>query len=132
VVVADAVREQRELAELISEQGLEIIRAGSAAAAQRILLERSVDVVVAEESLPGSGSSLLETIHQRWPSTGRILVGHDLGPDILIQAINRARVHRVLYRKMPAAALRAEFEAALNEVLLERSSSACGAALGSC
>lgn len=132
LLVADGVREQRELAELLCEQGLEIIRAGSAAAAQRILLERSVDVVVAEQSLPGTGSSLLEAVHQRWPSIGRILVGHDLGPDILVQAINRARVHRVLYRKMPAAALRAEVEAALNEVLFERASSARGTALGSC
>jgi hypothetical protein len=71
-------------------------------------------------------------VRQRWPNVGRILVGSDLGPDIVIQAINRARVHRVLYRKMPVATLQAEVEAVLNEVLLQRGAAALRGAARAC
>jgi DNA-binding NtrC family response regulator len=112
------------LAQALEVEGLEVLTAKSAAEALSILAERPVDIVVAEECLPCvPGSRLLETVHHDWPRVGRVLVGRDLGPDIIIQAVNRARVQRVLPRRTPAVTLRVEVEAALNETLLARSDS---------
>lgn len=124
LVVDHGASDQPPLAQAIEAEGLEVVTAASAAEALRILSERRVDIVVAEECLPCiPGSRLLETIHHDWPRVGRVLVGTDLGPDIIMQAVNRARVQRVLPRRTPAVTLRVEVEAALNETLLARSDS---------
>ena len=60
-----------------------------------------------------------------WAARGRVLVGRELGADVILQAVNRARVQRVLHKKMSANTLRAEIEAALNETLLERDARDC-------
>jgi two-component system response regulator HupR/HoxA len=125
LVVDGGAGDDFELAELLEDEDLEVVTASNASEALRILYERSVDIVVAEEYLPGAnGSHLLETVRARWPKVGRVLVGRELGPDVVLRAVNRARVQRVLYRRMSAQSLRSEIEAALNETLTERISDA--------
>ena len=120
-LVVDDARDDAELAELLESDDLEVVTASDASEALRILYERRVDLVVAEEYLPGAnGSHLLETVRSRWPKIGRVLVGRELGTDVVLRAVNRARVQRVLHRKMSAQSLRSEIEAALNEALFER------------
>jgi len=124
LVVDHGPNDEPGLAQALEFEGLEVVTATSAAEALGILAERPVDIVVAEERLPCiPGSRLLETVHHDWPRVGRVLVGRDLGPDTIIQAVNRARVQRVLPRRTPAVTLRVEVEAALNETLLARSDS---------
>jgi len=121
LVVDDGESNQRALAELIENDDLEVVTAGSVPEALSVLHERSVDLVVTEEYLPGaSGIDMLETVRARWPNVGRVLIGRELGADVVVQAVNRARVLRVLHKKMSAKSLRAEIDAALNETLLDR------------
>jgi two-component system response regulator HupR/HoxA len=120
LLVDEGAKDDFALAELLESDDLEVITANDAAEALRILYQRRVDMVVAEEYLPGAnGSHLLETVRARWPKVGRVLVGRELGTDVVLRAVNRARVQRVLHRKMSAQSLRSEIEAALNEALLE-------------
>jgi DNA-binding NtrC family response regulator len=121
LVVDDGANNQHALAELIEDDDLDVVTAGGVPEALRVLHERRVDLVVTEEYLPGaSGSELLETVRARWPNVGRVLIGRELGADVIVRAVNRARVQRVLHKKMSAQSLRAEIDAALNETLLER------------
>ena len=118
LVVDDGASNQLALAELIEDDDLDVVTAGSVPEALGVLHERAVDLVVTEEYLPGArGSELLETVRARWPNVGRVLIGRELGADVIIQAVNRARVQRVLHKKMSAQSLRAEIDAALNETL---------------
>jgi DNA-binding NtrC family response regulator len=108
---------------------LELVFASDAAEALRVLKQGGVDIVIAEECLPGTaGSALLEAVQHFWPEIARVLVGTDLGADVIARAVNRARVQRVLRRTLPADSLREEVEGALNEILLLRALSAAARA----
>lgn len=121
LVVDDGAEHELMLADVLEGDDLEVVTTGSVQGALRILHERRVDIVVTEEYLPGaSGSALLETVRASFPNVGRVLVGRELGADVIMQAVNRARVQRVLHKKMSAHSLRAEIEAALNETLFDR------------
>jgi two-component system response regulator HupR/HoxA len=85
--------------------------ASSAIHALRILEERHVDAVVTDQFMPGlNGIDLLELVHQRAPDCIRILCTAHAASDLVINAVNKGRVHRVLPKNMHAVALRDEIE----------------------
>lgn len=56
------------------------------------------------------GVSLLSTVRQRWPLVQRIMFTADAAPDIMIDAVNRAGVHKVLLKTMHAVQIRDAIE----------------------
>ena len=122
LIVDHGRKNQRDLSEMLRGLELQVIAADDATAALRALRSRQFDLVIAEEQLLGTpGTALLQVVQHFWPGTGRILIGQELGSDEIIRAVNRARVHRVLYKTMSLHSQRGEVEAVLNEVLLARS-----------
>lgn len=57
------------------DHGLEVLECASGIAALTILSSCPVDLVVADENMPGmTGSTLLHVVGQRWPEVGRLLL----------------------------------------------------------
>ena len=66
------------------------------------------------------GVSLLSTVRRRWPHVQRILFTADASPDIMLDAVNRAGVHKVLLKTMHAVQIRDEIEGVALDVLRRR------------
>jgi CheY-like chemotaxis protein len=124
VVLVDDDSDIRDSFErLLSECDLETYVAKSALHALQILGERHVDAVVTDQVMPGlDGIGLLELVYERFPSCTRILCTGHPGSEIVIDAVNRGHVHRVLTKTMHAVALRDEIERAVLEAVHARES----------
>ncbi|MBK6921121.1 MAG: EAL domain-containing protein [Deltaproteobacteria bacterium] len=81
---------------------LEVLTAPSATAALAILRERSIDVVVSDEKMPGmGGAELLTVVRQLHPEVCRVLLSGQADVDAALRAINEARVFRFLTKPCP-------------------------------
>jgi CheY-like chemotaxis protein len=106
---------------LLAECDFELVVAKTGLHALQILAERRVDAVVADQFMPGlDGIGLLELVRERFPDCVRILCTAHPASDIIVAAIDRGRVHRVLPKTMHAVALRDEIERAVLQTMQER------------
>jgi len=107
---------------MLAECDLTAVGATSSLNALEILQHSHVDVVVSEQFTWGiDGIGLLSAIRQRWPHVLRILFMADAAPDILVDAVNRAGVYKVLLKHMHAVQIRNEIETAALDALRQRS-----------
>ncbi len=103
---------------LLAECNFETVLAHSALNALQILAERHVDAIVADQFMPGlDGIGLLLQVHERHPDCTRILCTGQPASDVVISAVSRGQVHRVLPKSMHAVALRDEIERAVLDAL---------------
>ena len=123
VLVVDDNTDLREsLVRMLAECDLTAVGATSSLNALEILQHSHVDVVVSEQFTWGiDGIGLLSAIRQRWPHVLRILFMADAAPDILVDAVNRAGVYKVLLKHMHAVQIRNEIETAALDALRQRS-----------
>lgn len=99
----------------------DLILASHAAEAFRILLERRVAVLVADEGMPGmAGTELLERAQQDSPHTVRLILTGQASLDVAQRAINAARVFRFLTKPLRADALAGHIRDAIAEYELRR------------
>jgi len=79
------------------EQEYNVITAASGTEALAILSEQEIQVLLADQRMPGiNGIQLLETVAQEYPETVRVLVTGYSDVDVVIDAINRGAVYRYL------------------------------------
>ena len=112
VLIVDDDQDLREsLVRMLAECDLLAVGATSTLNALEILQHSRVDIVVSDQFTWGmDGVSLLSTVRQRWPLVQRILFTADAAPDIIIDAVNRAGVHKVLLKTMHAVQIRDAIE----------------------
>ncbi|WP_095110469.1 HD domain-containing phosphohydrolase [Pseudomonas sp. Irchel 3E20] len=85
------------LRRLLRSQPYEILLADSGEKALEILAQRPVDVVMSDARMPGmDGATLLAHVHQRYPSTLRILLTGYADMTLIAKAINEGQIHRYL------------------------------------
>jgi DNA-binding NtrC family response regulator len=119
LIVEGNPEQRRSLEALIHELGVETIGVSNARQALALLEAHPVDLVLAEEYLPGpSGTMLLQSVRYHWPHVARVLISEALTLDVLVRAVNQCGVHRVLSKQMHPVELRDEVEGALNEAWL--------------
>jgi len=83
-----------------------IYKAGCAAEALSILEQHDITVVITDQVMPGmSGLDLCATVHQRWPTTYRILLSTE-NEDSLIPASSRGDIHQSMAKPWDAMLLR--------------------------
>lgn len=76
--------------------------AGSAAMAMDILQQRSIDVVVSDDAMPGvSGVDFLAQIRHLYPATMRIMLTGRTTVERMHQAVNEGNVFRFLLKPCP-------------------------------
>src|SRR4051794_21381489 len=75
----------------------DMLTANSAAAAQDVFAQRTVDLVLTDQRMPGkSGVQLLEWVRQHSPRTIRLLMTGFAEFEDAVEAINRGQVYRYL------------------------------------
>jgi DNA-binding NtrC family response regulator len=106
---------------LLAECDLTAVGAASSLSALEILERSRVDVVVSDHFIWGiDGVALLSAVRERWPHIQRVLFTADAAPDVVVDAVNRAGVHKLLLRNMHALQIRDEIEGAALDALRRR------------
>jgi len=121
LVVDDEPKVGEILKRLLADERTEVLHAKSGLHALQTLELMEVDVVVADQVMPGmDGLLLLATVRDRWPGTKRVLLSAYLGTDTVIESVNRGGVHKVLAKPFDHATVRETIEQLVNERLAER------------
>ena len=95
LLVDDEPQVTEALRRALRREPYEFITATSAAAAQEILGERHVDVVVSDEQMPGiSGSEFLSWVRKHHPHAIRMILSGQATLQAAVRAINEGEVYR--------------------------------------
>jgi len=87
----------RAMTRSLSRQPYTLITAESAVEGLAILAERTVDIVVSDERMPGlAGSDFLRRIRAAYPKIVRIMLTGDPGLPSAVHAINAGALYRFL------------------------------------
>jgi two-component system probable response regulator PhcQ len=101
-------------------QRFRILKARSAAEANRLLEQHPVDVVVSDEQMPGEpGSRFLAAVRQRYPNTIRIILSGQANLEAAVRAINEGEVYRFFLKPCNPVDLIFTIKQALAHRLLE-------------
>lgn len=116
----DAVR--RALVRVLStDSRIRPLEATDGFEALGILEATPVDLVISDEVMPRiNGLRLLETIKGRWPGTRRVLHTGYVDAELVLQAVNRGGVHKVLQKGVGTRSLRTQLEEIVDECLGQR------------
>jgi len=88
--VTDALRRA------LSQEPIELLTANNASQALGLLVQHQVDVVVADERMPGmSGTDLLIRVRRDFPSTIRIVLTGHASLEMTTKAMNEGQIHRL-------------------------------------
>lgn len=121
LIVDDDVDLRESLVRMLAECDLAAIGATCSLNALEVLQQLHVDVVVSDQFTWGiDGVGLLSEVRQRWPHVQRILFTADAAPDIVVEAVNRGGVHKVLLKSMHAVKIRDEIEGVALDALRRR------------
>ena len=133
VLVVDDDRLSREIiAGALDGLSIRIEQAASVEAARAILRSHRVDVVVADQVLPGqSGLSFLSALRDLDAEPRRILVTGEADLGTAVAAINQAEVFRFLVKPIDRVALRLAVFLAVESLERERTDRAALAAVRS-
>jgi len=114
LIVDDEEVVRSSFVRLLAECNFETVLANTGAHALQIMSERHVDAIVADQFMPGlDGIGLLALVRERFPDCTRLLCTGHPASEIVINAVNGGRIHRVLPKSMHAVALRDEIERAV-------------------
>ena len=109
------------LSSLLSSD-FDVLTADSAEAAQAILQNREVHLILSDQKMPRqSGIQLLEWVRQHHPKTIRLLMTGFAELEEAVDAINRGQVFRYLFKPWRADELLEVLHSASRSFLLERS-----------
>ena len=122
LVVEDDASTRRGVARLLGlDARVEPVEAADGLEALEVLESRAIDVVISDEVMPRlNGLRLLETIRSRWPATRRVLFTGHPDAQLVIDAINRGGVDKVLTKGTTAEELRTELEEVFDDCLSSR------------
>jgi diguanylate cyclase (GGDEF)-like protein len=100
----------------------EVLTADSAAAAEAVLARRPVDVVLADQRMPGrTGVQLLEWVRRHHPRTVRLLMTGHVEVEDAVEAINRGHVYYYVAKPWRTGELLQLLRNAAEKSQLERS-----------
>ncbi len=121
LIVDDEPQVLRILADLLGKE-FEVITASTAKSAKEVFARRDVDLILADQVLPGmSGVQLLEWVRQKSPGTIRLLMTGVARFEDAVEAINCGQVYRFVFKPWRADELQQILRHAARSFLLERS-----------
>ena len=103
------------------ESEFEVLTANSAKAARELFAERQIDLILTDQRMPReTGVQLLEWVCEHHPSTVRLLMTGFAELEEAVEAINRARVFRYIFKPWKAESMLENLHSAAHTFLLER------------
>jgi DNA-binding NtrC family response regulator len=123
LLVDDEPNVSNALKRLLMREPFKIFTATSGEAALKMMAEHAVDVVVADEQMPGMcGSQLLAVVRRRYPRVVRFILSGQATLDAAVRAINEGEVQRFFLKPCnPVDLCAAIKQAILNQQLAEQS-----------
>jgi diguanylate cyclase (GGDEF)-like protein len=107
--------------EALLRQDFDVLTADSGEAAQQILAQRSIDLILVDQKMPHmSGVQLLEWVRECSPRTVRLLMTGFAELEDAVEAINRGKVYRYLFKPWRANELIEILHEAARTLTLER------------
>ena len=98
LIVDDEPQVLRILADLLGKE-FEVITASTAESAKEVFARRDVDLILADQVMPGmSGVQLLEWVRQKSPGTIRLLMTGVARFEDAVEAINCGQVYRFVFK----------------------------------
>jgi len=95
LIVDDEPMVYNSLRRSLQREQFDTLQANNADDALKLMAQKPVDVVIADEHMPGlRGNLLLARIRERWPATIRMMLTGDSRPETIINAINNGEVSR--------------------------------------
>lgn len=95
LLVDDDIRILDGLKRVLRREPYEVLTADSAGAAFKVLEQRSIDLIVSDEKMPGmSGTEFLRIVRERHPSTVRIMLTGEANVETAMRAINIGEIFR--------------------------------------
>jgi CheY-like chemotaxis protein len=121
LVVDDDAHVRLALSRILSDVGADVITAPSGLHALQKLQVEPVDLLIADQLMPGmEGTRLLETAYKTWPRIVRVVYTGYLSPGLVVDAVNRASVHKVLAKDMSPEWLRQQLSEVIGEIRAAR------------
>ncbi len=121
LVVDDDAHVRLALSRLLSDVGADVITAPSGLHALQKLQALPVDLLIADQLMPGmEGTRLLETAYKTWPRVVRVVYTGYLSSGLVVDAVNRANVHKVLAKDMSPESLRQQLSEVIAEIRATR------------
>lgn len=106
LIVDDEPRIFGALRRALHREPLRLLHAESGEAALAVLEKESVDVVLADENMPGmNGSRLLAEVSRRWPDAVRMMLTGTADMDVVCKAVNEGRISRIFTKPCNEAEL---------------------------
>jgi DNA-binding NtrC family response regulator len=116
LIVDDEPRIFQALRRTLHREELELRHAASAEEAMLMLEAEPVDIVLADENMPGmNGSRLLGIVRQRWPDTIRMLLTGSADLKVVIDAVNHGHIAHFFTKPCDDAELIVTIREALSE-----------------
>ena len=95
LIVDDEPKVCQALRRAMHREPYEVLSAADADEALKLLAERDIDVVIADENMPGlKGSMLLARIRSQWPDIVRMMLTGDARLETVVSAVNRGEIFR--------------------------------------
>ena len=95
LIVDDEPKVCQALRRAMHREPYEVLSAADADEALKLLAERDIDVVIADENMPGlKGSMLLARIRSQWPDCVRMMLTGDARLETVVSAVNRGEIFR--------------------------------------
>jgi diguanylate cyclase (GGDEF)-like protein len=100
----------------------EVLTVPSAEAARAVFAQREVDIILADQRMPGwTGVELLEWVRQNYPRTIRLMMTGFADFEDTVKAINRGQIYRIILKPWRSDELVLILKNAARSFLLERS-----------
>ena len=118
LIVDDEPSVRRALERLLRSEGYVIHSARDAAAAERILDNDAVDVILCDQDMPGkSGIEFLSGAAKRFPAQRRLMISGRFQSDDVAHAIDSGTVHKFMMKPWDDAILKADLRASFRHVM---------------
>ncbi len=117
LIVDDEPKVYQALRRSLHREPYELLFAEGAEQALKILSDRNIDVIIADENMPVmKGSVLLARVRQQWPDIVRMMLTGDARIETVVGAVNKGEIFRFFIKP----ANEAEMIVSIREALKQR------------
>src|SRR3989339_406058 len=123
LVIDDEVRSQETLRRVLEGEDYQVLTAGSAAEAERILESEMVDIILCDQRMPGmTGVEFLKRARDLWPDAVRMIISGYTDSEDIIAGLNDAGIYQYITKPWDPEELLSIGKGAVELMKLQRDS----------
>lgn len=123
LVIDDEVRSQETLRRVLEDDDYQVLTAGDATSAERILEVEMVDVILCDQRMPGmTGVEFLKRARDAWPDAVRMIISGYTDSEDIIAGLNDAGIYQYITKPWDPDVLLSTVKSAIDLMILQRGS----------